>query len=64
MCANAVAPARFPRIHTFIATSDIHMKHKLKKSREQVKNDDDSIKVIPLEWAHEMRAQQCHHQGG
>ncbi|CAB1111424.1 unnamed protein product [Ectocarpus sp. CCAP 1310/34] len=36
VCANAVAPARFPRIHTFIATSDIHMKHKLKKSREQV----------------------------
>ncbi|CAM9636000.1 unnamed protein product, partial [Ectocarpus sp. 8 AP-2014] len=34
VCANAVAPARFPRIHTFIATSDIHMKHKLKKSRE------------------------------
>ncbi len=25
-----------PRIHTFIATSDIHMKHKLRKSREQV----------------------------
>lgn len=25
-----------PRIHTFIATSDIHMKHKLKKSREEV----------------------------
>ena len=28
--------ASFPRIHTFIATSDIHMKHKLKKSREEV----------------------------
>lgn len=25
-----------PRIHTFIATSDIHLKHKLKKSREEV----------------------------
>ncbi|CAM9946609.1 unnamed protein product [Ascophyllum nodosum] len=35
-CAEAVAPARFPRIHTFIATSDIHMEHKLKKTREQV----------------------------
>lgn len=35
-CAEAVAPAQFPRIHTFIATSDIHMKHKLKKSREEV----------------------------
>jgi 2-isopropylmalate synthase len=28
--------ARRPRIHTFIATSDIHLKHKLKKSRQQV----------------------------
>lgn len=25
-----------PRIHTFIATSPIHMEHKLKKSKEQV----------------------------
>lgn len=25
-----------PRIHTFLATSDIHLKHKLKMSREQV----------------------------
>lgn len=25
-----------PRIHTFLATSDIHMKHKLKMNREQV----------------------------
>lgn len=25
-----------PRIHTFIATSDIHLQHKLKKSREEV----------------------------
>lgn len=25
-----------PRIHTFLATSDIHLKYKLKKSREQV----------------------------
>src|SRR3569833_2472922 len=25
-----------PRIHTFLATSDIHLKHKLKKSRQEV----------------------------
>lgn len=25
-----------PRIHTFLATSDIHMKHKLKKSRDEI----------------------------
>ncbi|HEX2282626.1 MAG TPA: 2-isopropylmalate synthase, partial [Thermomicrobiales bacterium] len=34
--AKALAQARRPRIHTFIATSDIHLKYKLKKSRQQV----------------------------
>ncbi len=34
--ARAVAPAAKGRIHTFIATSDIHMKYKLKKSRAEV----------------------------
>lgn len=34
--AEAVEPAAKPRIHTFIATSDIHMEYKLKKNREQV----------------------------
>jgi len=36
---RAVASLEFankPRVHTFIATSDIHMKHKLQKSREEV----------------------------
>jgi 2-isopropylmalate synthase len=32
----AVKEAASPRIHTFIATSDIHMQHKLRKSPEQV----------------------------
>ena len=32
----AVGGARHPRIHTFIATSDIHMQYKLNMSREQV----------------------------
>ena len=36
-CAwNAVKEAKLPRVHTFIATSEIHMKHKLRMSREQV----------------------------
>jgi 2-isopropylmalate synthase len=35
-CARAVEPAEHPRIHTFIATSDIHLKHKLRMSREEV----------------------------
>jgi 2-isopropylmalate synthase len=34
--AKALKHARRPRIHTFIATSDIHLKYKLKKSRQQV----------------------------
>ena len=33
---NAIAPAAKGRIHTFIATSDIHMQYKLRKSREEV----------------------------
>ncbi len=33
---NAVKNAKHPRIHTFIATSDIHMKYKLKMSRDEV----------------------------
>ena len=33
---GAVAKAKHPRIQTFIATSDIHLKYKLKMSREQV----------------------------
>jgi 2-isopropylmalate synthase len=34
--AQALEKAQKPRIHTFIATSDIHLEHKLKMSREQV----------------------------
>jgi 2-isopropylmalate synthase len=34
--AKALESAKRPRIHTFIATSDIHLKFKLRKSREQV----------------------------
>ena len=37
--ASALRHAKRPRIHTFIATSDIHLKYKLKKSREQVLED-------------------------
>ncbi len=34
--AEAVKPAAKGRIHTFLATSDIHLKYKLRKSREEV----------------------------
>lgn len=33
---NAVKEAAHPRIHTFISSSDIHLKYQLKKTREQV----------------------------
>ena len=33
---EAVRHSESPRIHTFIATSEIHLKHKLRKTREQV----------------------------
>ena len=34
--AAALARAAHPRIHTFCATSDIHLEHKLKKTRGEV----------------------------
>jgi 2-isopropylmalate synthase len=34
--AEALAGAAHPRIHTFVATSDIHLEHKLKKTRHEV----------------------------
>jgi 2-isopropylmalate synthase len=34
--AAALKPAAHKRIHTFIATSDIHLEHKLKKTRSEV----------------------------
>ncbi len=35
-CWDAVRQAAKPRIHVFIATSDIHLKYKLKKTRDEV----------------------------
>ncbi|HEX8920950.1 MAG TPA: hypothetical protein VF766_05710, partial [Pyrinomonadaceae bacterium] len=34
--AEALKKAAKPRIHTFVATSDIHLEHKLKKTRADV----------------------------
>src|SRR6185436_5360345 len=33
---EAVKPAHRPRIHTFLATSDLHLEHKLRMTRAQV----------------------------
>lgn len=35
-CWEAVCKAESPRIHTFLASSDIHLKYKLQKTREEV----------------------------
>jgi 2-isopropylmalate synthase len=34
--AEALEPAAHPRIHTFVATSDLHLEYKLKKTRAEV----------------------------
>ena len=34
--ASSLRNARRPRIHTFIATSDIHLKYKLKRTQQQI----------------------------
>lgn len=44
--ADALKNARRPRIHTFIATSDIHLKYKLKKSHQQVL--DEAVAAVEL----------------
>jgi 2-isopropylmalate synthase len=44
--ARALDKAKRPRIHTFIATSPIHLKHKLKKNEEQVLEA--AVKAIEL----------------
>jgi len=35
-CADAIKPAKKGRIHTFISSSDIHLKYQLRKSRTEV----------------------------
>jgi 2-isopropylmalate synthase len=44
--ADALKHARRPRIHTFIATSEIHLKYKLKKSQQQV--FDEAVAAVEL----------------
>ena len=44
--AQSLKNAKRPRIHTFIATSDIHLEFKLKKSRQQVLED--AVQAVTL----------------
>jgi 2-isopropylmalate synthase len=48
--AKSLQHARRPRIHTFIATSDIHLKYKLKKSQQQVL--DEAVAAVELAREH------------
>lgn len=44
--ARALEKAKRPRIHTFIATSEIHLKYKLKKTQQQVL--DEAVAAVEL----------------
>jgi 2-isopropylmalate synthase len=46
IAARSLEKAKRPRIHTFIATSDIHLKFKLKKSQQQVL--DEAVAAVEL----------------
>jgi 2-isopropylmalate synthase len=48
--AKSLTHAKRPRIHTFIATSDIHLKYKLKRTREQVLED--AVAAVELARRH------------
>ena len=48
--ADALKHAKRPRIHTFIATSEIHLKYKLKKSQQQVL--DEAVAAVELAREH------------
>jgi 2-isopropylmalate synthase len=48
--AASLSHARRPRIHTFIATSEIHLKHKLKKTQQQVL--DEAVAAVELARRH------------
>ena len=44
--AESLKNARRPRIHTFLATSEIHLKYKLKKSQQQIM--DEAVSAVEL----------------
>jgi len=47
---QALEPAQRPRLHTFIATSETHLKYKLKKTRQQVL--DEAVAAVRLARKH------------
>ncbi len=51
---DALRPAARPLLHTFIATSDIHLQHKLKRTRAQVVADTYTAVRLAREYADEV----------
>src|SRR3977135_1797531 len=49
--ARALEDAVHPRIHTFVATSDLHLEYKLKKSRSEVIEMTRQAVTLAREWA-------------
>jgi 2-isopropylmalate synthase len=52
--AAALEHAAHPRIHTFVATSDLHLEYKLKKSRAEVIEMTRAAIRLAREWAEEV----------
>ncbi|MCZ2152174.1 MAG: 2-isopropylmalate synthase [Bryobacterales bacterium] len=52
--AKSLEQAKRPRIHTFIATSDIHLKYKLKKSRQQILEEAASAVQLARNYAEDV----------
>ena len=51
---DAVKEAKHPRIHVFLATSDIHMEYKLKMTREQVLERISSMVAYAKSFCHDI----------
>ena len=51
VCWDAVRHAERPRIHTFISTSDVHMKHQIRKTPDEVRADTRSMVGLAVELA-------------
>ena len=52
--AESLKNARRPRIHTFIATSEIHLKYKLKKSQQQVLEEAAAAVALAREYCEDV----------
>ena len=53
VCWDAVKLAEVPRIHTFISTSDVHMKYQIRKTPDQVKADTRAMVALAVQLAGE-----------